>query len=175
LDVRSIPRTTAIVVMGVSGCGKSTIGEALAGRLGFEFLEGDQLHSVGDVAQMASGHALNDAERAPWLTLVGETMARDRAGHPGVVAACSALKRSYRDILRQHVPEAFFAWLDASFDVVAARLIARPHSFMPSSLLPSQFEALEPLGADELGVRVDAARSTDQIVETIELALRAQG
>jgi gluconokinase len=158
--------------MGVSGCGKSTIGEALAGRLGFEFLEGDQLHSAKDIAQMASGHALDDAERAPWLHLVGETMARDLDQHPGVVAACSALKRAYRDILRQHVPDAFFAWLDASLEVIAARMIARPHSFMPPSLLPSQFGGLEPLGADELGVRVDATRTTDQIVATVELAAR---
>jgi carbohydrate kinase (thermoresistant glucokinase family) len=158
--------------MGVSGSGKSTVGKALAVQLGFEFIEGDLLHSVKSIAQMASGHALSDAERMPWLNRVGVAMATGLDGHPGVVAACSALRRSYRDTLRAHVPDAFFVTLEASFEVISARMLARPHSFMPPSLLPSQFDTLEPLGADERGIRVDATQGTDVMVATVERALR---
>lgn len=159
--------------MGVSGSGKSTVGRALGLDLGFGFIEGDQLHSAHNIAQMASGHALSDAERLPWLDLVGLAMARGLSEYPGVVAACSALKRAYRDVVRQHVPDAFFVALEAPFAIIEARVRARPHSFMPPSLLPSQFESLEPLGADELGIRVDATWDIGRIVATVDRALHA--
>lgn len=165
-------RTRTIVVMGVSGSGKSTVGRALATSFGFEFLEGDELHSKRDIEQMASGHALSDAERQPWLRLVAQAMAQRLAEGCGVVAACSALRRSYRDVLRQQVLDAFFVALEAPFEIIAARLLTRPHSFMPPSLLPSQFETLEPLANDEFGMRVSAIQDPALIVAAVEHRLR---
>ena len=159
--------SNAIVVMGVSGSGKSTIGSAVARRLGFEFIEGDQLHSAQNIERMASGHALTDEERLPWLNLVSAAMARSLLDHPGVVAACSALKRSYRDVLRQHVPDAYFVWLDGQIATIHARVLARPDSLLPPSLLASQFADLEPLAADEGGVRVEATLHPDQIIAAV--------
>ena len=118
--------------MGVSGSGKSTVGAALGRGIGFEFIEGDKLHSAHSIEQMAAGHALSDAERLPWLNRVGLAIADGLTDHPGVVAACSALRRAYRDTLRTHVPDLFFVSLEAPFAIIQARVRARPHSFMPA-------------------------------------------
>ncbi|GBG39228.1 gluconokinase [Mycobacterium montefiorense] len=149
-----------IVVMGVSGSGKSTVGSALAQRLHASFVDADSLHPPANVAKMGAGQPLDDADRYPWLERVGEWLAGQRDG--GVVS-CSALKRTYRDQLRAHCPRVEFLYLRGSPDVISARLAARPDHFMPAELLRSQFDALEPLGADESGVAVDI----DQDVETI--------
>jgi carbohydrate kinase (thermoresistant glucokinase family) len=166
---------SSIIVMGVSGAGKSSVGAALAKRMGYEFIEGDRLHSAHNVERMASGHALSDEERLPWLNLVGAAMQRVTSQHRGVVAACSALKRSYRDVLRTYCPATFFALLDAPIQVIEARVLARRDSFMPPSLLASQIDTLEPLQDDELGMRVDAALSPADIVSLIEQALKGRG
>jgi carbohydrate kinase (thermoresistant glucokinase family) len=172
--VEEIVVSSAIVVMGVSGSGKSTVGRALSVRLGFEFIEGDQLHSPHNIERMASGHALSDAERMPWLNLVGAAMAQVRTDHRGVVAACSALKLSYRDVIRHHVPDAFFVALEAPIATIEARVLARPHSLLPPALIPSQFAALESLEPDERGIRLDATLSLELTVAAVVRALRAQ-
>jgi len=151
----------AIVVMGVSGSGKSTVGGALARRLDVPFQDGDDLHPPANVAKMSAGHPLDDADRWPWLDAVGDWLA---AHEQGGVIACSALKRVYRDRLRSHLPSAFFLMLHADERVLAARLAARRGHFMPGSLLESQLATLEPLGADENGATVDVSGPVDQTV-----------
>ncbi len=151
-----------VVVMGVSGSGKSTVGAALAQRLRVPFGDADDMHPAANVAKMSAGHPLDDADRLPWLVGIGEWLA-DRP--QGAVVACSALKRSYRDLLRQHAPGVGFVHLDGVHDTIARRQASRPGHFMPASLLGSQFATLEPLAPDEDGVVVDVDQSIDQIVE----------
>jgi gluconokinase len=141
-----------IVVMGVSGSGKSTVGSALAQRLRVPFIDADTLHPPANIAKMAAGEALDDDDRYPWLEEVGQWLADHRGG--GVVA-CSALKRTYRDRLRAHCPRVEFLHLRGSPELIGSRLAARSGHFMPAALLRSQFDALEPLGADERGVVID--------------------
>jgi gluconokinase len=151
-----------VVVMGVSGSGKSTVGAALARRLGVPFVDADTLHPSANVAKMAAGEPLGDDDRHPWLERVGEWL----AGHgDGGVASCSALKRSYRDRLRAHCPAVTFLHLSGSPELIARRLAARSGHFMPAALLASQFDTLEPLGPDEAGVTVGADRGVDAIVD----------
>ena len=141
-----------IVVMGVSGSGKSTVGSALAQRLRVPFIDADTLHPPTNIAKMAAGEPLDDDDRYPWLEEVGQWLADHRDG--GVVA-CSALKRTYRDQLRAHCPRVEFLHLRGSPELIGSRLAARSGHFMPGALLQSQFDALEPLGPDERGVVVD--------------------
>ncbi|MDP7701628.1 gluconokinase [Mycobacterium sp. TY815] len=154
--------TRTVVVTGVSGSGKSTVGAALAKRLDVPFEDADHLHPPANIAKMASGQPLTDDDRFPWLDRVGEWL----AAHPGGVMSCSALKRTYRDRLRRYSPSAYFLHLRGRPDVIARRLAARPVHFMPASLLQSQLDTLEPLDADEPGVAVDIDdRGVDAIVD----------
>ncbi len=157
--------------MGVSGSGKSTVGEALARRLRVPFVDADTLHPRANIAKMAGGEPLNDDDRHPWLQKVGDWLAAHRGG--GVVS-CSALKREYRDLLRAHCPAVEFLYLTGSPELIGGRLAARSGHFMPAALLRSQFEALEPLGADEAGATVDAGRGIDEIVDAFLAATRAR-
>jgi carbohydrate kinase (thermoresistant glucokinase family) len=150
-----------LVVMGVSGSGKSTVGAALARRLGVPFIDGDDLHSESNVQKMASGHPLTDEDRWPWLARVGQALAH--AEGTGLVVACSALKKSYRDAIRAGEPEAFFLHLTAPRQVLQARVAARHGHFMPASLLDSQLETLEPL-SEEAGAVIDVSGDVDTIV-----------
>ena len=152
---------TPVVVMGVSGSGKSTVGAALAKRLRVPFVDADTLHPPANIAKMTAGEPLNDDDRYPWLQRVGEWLADH---HDGGVASCSALKRAYRDQLRAHCPRIEFLHLSGSAELIGRRLGARPHHFMPAALLRSQFDILEPLGADEPGVVVDISEDADAIV-----------
>jgi len=150
------------VVMGVSGAGKSTVGAALAQRLGVPFLDADTLHPPANVAKMAAGEPLNYDDRYPWLKRVGEWLV---AHQDGGVVACSALKRKYRDQLRVPCPRVEFLLLNGSPEMIGRRLAARSGHFMPAALLWSQFETLEPLDVDEPGVTVDVGHSVDAIID----------
>lgn len=154
-----------IVVMGVQGSGKSTIGALLAGRLGVPFIDGDNLHSEQNKEWMASGRALSDAQRLPWLRSVGESLAHGATS--GVVVACSALKRSYRDLLREYAPAMFTVFAQGDMAVIRARIEARDHEFMPHSLLKTQFDDLEERQDDEVGLTVDISWSPEKVVEAI--------
>ena len=156
-----------IVVMGVSGSGKSTVGSALAQRLGVPFADADDLHPAANIAKMTAGHPLDDNDRYPWLERIGEWLAEHSGG--GVVS-CSALKRKYRDQLRRHCPAASFVHLSGSPDLIARRQASRPGHFMPASLLASQFATLEPLEPDERGITVDIDHDIDSIVDAIASA-----
>lgn len=153
-----------VVVMGVSGTGKSTVGRALADQLGMVYGEGDDHHSAANVAKMAAGIPLDDADRLPWLAALAEwTRTQHQAGH-STVLTCSALRRAYRDQLRAAVPEqSVFVHLVAPADVLTARMAARTH-FMPATLLESQLRTLEPLGPDEAGGTVDVTLPLEQVV-----------
>ena len=152
-----------IVVMGVSGSGKSTVGAALAQRLRVPFADADDFHPEANVAKMSAGQALNDDDRHPWLDAVGDWLA-NHCGEGGVMS-CSALKRKYRDQLRKHCPQVRFLHLSGSPEVIGRRQASRPGHFMPASLLASQFDTLEPLEADEHGVVVDVDQDIDAVVE----------
>ena len=160
-----------IVVMGVQGAGKSTIGALLADRLNVTFVDGDRLHSAENVAIMAAGNALVDAERLPWLQEVGKVLAENQES--GIVIACSALKRGYRDLLRESVPELFVVYPEGSIELISARIGARQHEYMPTGLLRSQFDTLEPLQTDERGLLVDITLSPAQIIAEIAAELCA--
>jgi gluconokinase len=151
-----------LVVMGVSGSGKSTVGAALAQRLRVPYADADDLHPPANIAKMSAGHPLDDADRYPWLEAVGGWL----ADHPdGGVMSCSALKRKYRDQLRHHAPHLRFLLLEGTPEVIARRQASRPGHFMPASLLRSQFATLEPLQPDEDGVAIDVDQSVDAIVQ----------
>jgi len=150
-----------VVVMGVSGSGKSTVGEVLAGTLGVPFVDGDDLHPAANVAKMASGIPLDDTDRWPWLAIVGRTLAGAVAS--GMVVACSALKREYRAAILNEAPAAVFVELDGPQDLLAARIGARRNHFMPSTLLDSQLAVLQPLAPDEPGVRVPVDGTPTQV------------
>jgi len=134
----------------------------LARRLGVPFVDADTLHPPANIAKMTAGEPLDDKDRYPWLENVGEWLAGHRDG--GVVS-CSALKRKYRDQLRAHCPRVEFLHLSGSPELIGGRLAARSGHFMPAALLRSQFGALEPLGADEAGVTVDAGQDVDAIID----------
>ena len=153
--------SSPIVVMGVSGSGKSTVGAALAQRLRVRFADADDFHPPANIAKMTAGQPLNDDDRRPWLDTIGQWLA---AHLDGGVMSCSALKRGYRDQLREHCAEVRFLHLAGTPEVIGRRQASRPGHFMPSSLLASQFETLEPLGPDEGGVIIDVDQDIDSIV-----------
>ncbi|AFM17785.1 gluconate kinase, SKI family [Mycolicibacterium chubuense NBB4] len=152
-----------IVVMGVSGSGKSTVGAALAQRLRVPFADADDFHPPANIAKMTSGQPLDDEDRHPWLEAIGEWLA-DRCATGGVMS-CSALKRRYRDQLRRHCAGVEFLHLAGTAEVIGRRQASRPGHFMPASLLVSQFQTLEPLDADERGITVDVDQSIDAIID----------
>lgn len=155
----------AIVVMGVCGAGKSTVGGALAQRLGAKFVDADSLHPQANVDKMAKGIPLTDEDRWPWLARVGDELA---GPYPdGIIVACSALRRSYRDAIRDKGPTTIFVQLDVQKPLLEQRLNDRPGHFMPASLLQSQLETLEPLQQDEAGVTVSTAEGIGATVDVI--------
>lgn len=154
--------------MGVSGSGKSTVGEYLAAELGVPFADADDLHPAANVAKMAAGHPLTDEDREPWLGLVGAELAAARG--TGLVMACSALTRRYRDLIRAEAPETVFAYLHGSRELLAERMGARQGHFMPTTLLDSQLATLEEPGDDE-GVTVDIEPAPEHIARQIAAKL----
>lgn len=158
--------------MGVSGTGKSTIGKLVAEHLGVELIEGDSYHPPHNIAKMSAGQPLTDEDRRPWLEKLAALLAAEsRQGRPAVLT-CSALRRSYRDILRGDLPAdtLFFVHLHAETEVLDARMRTRDH-FMPASLLRSQLETLEPLEEDETGVVVDVAQSVEETMAQLRAEL----
>lgn len=152
--------------MGVSGSGKSTLGALLAGKLDCPFLEGDAFHDADAVAKMRAGQALNDDDRWPWLDRIGAAMGEALVSDGQVVAACSALRRRYRERLRQAVPVPVrFVLLDAGYDELLRRLTQRAGHYMPASLLDSQLATLERPGVDEGVLTLDAAEPPERLCE----------
>lgn len=145
--------------MGVSGSGKSTVGQLLATALALSFVDGDDLHPAENKKKMAAGVALTDADRAPWLDAIAEVLARG-----SVVVACSALRRRYRDRLRAAVPELRLVYLRGSRELLSERISGRTHHFMPVTLLDSQLATLEEPGAEENALTVDVALAPAEIV-----------
>jgi gluconokinase len=160
-------KIAAIVVMGVSGSGKSTIAEALARKLGFIEEDGDAYHPASNVEKMHDGIPLTDEDRWPWLQAIAGAIDRHAASGTQMVIACSALKRAYRDILVHGRNDVKIVYLKGSRDLIASRLSQRKWHFMPSSLLDSQFATLEEPAADEHVVRVAIDAPVDAIVEDI--------
>ncbi|WP_317205851.1 gluconokinase [Janthinobacterium sp.] len=155
------------VVMGVSGCGKSSIGQLLATALGAPYLEGDLYHPPENVAKMAAGIPLDDADRAGWLARLQAEIAAARAAGGALVLSCSALKRPYRDLLRGADPELAFVHLDGARALIAARMQARPNHYMPLSLLDSQLRDLQALQPDERGIRLDIGKEPQALIADI--------
>ena len=165
-DRTDVDRPIVLVVMGVSGTGKSTVAGMLAGRLGWDLEEGDDLHPAANVAKMASGQPLTDEDRWPWLEKIAAWIqVHTASGTPGIVT-CSSLKRAYRDVLRG--PGVAFVHLDGTREMIAERLNKRLDHFMPSALLDSQLATLEPLGPDENGIVVQLGkRPKDEVKEVM--------
>lgn len=160
-----------VVVMGVAGTGKTTIGPLLAARLGVPYAEGDDFHPPANIAKMSAGTPLTDEDRGPWLDAIGD-WAQHRSGLGGVVS-CSALKRAYRDRLRAAAPGVVFVHLTGDRSLVEDRMSQRQGHFMPTALLDSQFATLQPLGRDEAGVAVDVTGRPEEITERAARALDA--
>lgn len=159
----------AVVVMGVSGCGKSSVGEALARRLQARFIDADDFHPAANVEKMRRGVPLDDDDRAPWLARLNEVLREHVGRAEPVVLACSALRARYRDALARDLPGLRFVHLSGSYELIAARLAQRSHRYMPPSLLRSQFDALEP-PAD--AVVVDIAADVESVAAAADRALR---
>lgn len=154
-----------VVIMGVAGCGKSAIGTGLAARIGCSFIEGDTLHSPENVKRMASGMPLTDALREGWLDRIGAELAAAVTRDESVVAACSALKRIYRERLRRFVPGILFVYPEIDKDTAKQRVASRKGHFMPASLVDSQFATLEPPEANENAITLDGRLTVEKLVE----------
>ena len=162
---------TAVVVMGVSGSGKTTVAVALARRLGWEFAEGDDHHPAANVEKMRAGIPLDDADREPWLRALASWIAEREQAGASCVLTCSALKRSYRDLLREGNDWVFFAYVAVPEDVLAERLAGRTGHYMPPSLLTSQLATLEPLQDDEPGITAPGTGEPGEVVDAVLAAL----
>jgi gluconokinase len=164
--------TFLLVVMGVSGAGKSTVGARIAATLGLPFADADDFHPAANIAKMSRGEALSDADRAPWLDAIGAHLAAHAAS--GCVVTCSALKRAYRDRLRAAAPALRLLFLTGAPALIAARQESRADHFMPASLVASQFATLEPPGADEDAILLDVAAAPDALARDAIAALHRE-
>ncbi|MFJ6138988.1 gluconokinase [Kitasatospora sp. NPDC092286] len=168
----TLPTPLTVVVMGVSGVGKTTLARLLADRLGLPYAEADDFHPPANIAKMSAGIPLDDEDRAPWLRALGTWLGERADAGTGGVVTCSALKHRYRDTLRAACPGAFFLHLSGGHELVEDRLAHRTGHFMPPSLLDSQYAALEPLRADEHGAVLDVGPSPEELVEMAAALLR---
>ena len=165
--MRPFPPIAAVIVMGVSGSGKSTVASRLAARLGWEFAEADRFHSAANVAKMQSGTPLTDDDRWPWLDALADRIELARREHRPCVIACSALRRIYRERLARANDDVRFAYLRGDFATIEARMKTRTGHYMPASLLESQFRTLEEPAADEPAIVVATDASPDALVDEI--------
>jgi gluconokinase len=172
LRVTSATAPQILLVMGVSGSGKSTVGAMLAGRLGWAYAEADDFHPAANVAKMHAGIPLTDDDRLPWLHAIAEWMDTAAAAGEAAVVTCSALKRRYRDYLRAGRPYVRLIYLDGDKKLIVRRMTARQGHFFPARLLDSQFSELEPPRPDEHVLMVSAAEAPGQIVDEIVTRLR---
>jgi gluconokinase len=164
-----------VVVMGVSGVGKTTVGKGLAAALGWTYAEGDDFHPEANIARMAAGIPLTDEDRWPWLRSIGAWLSDEIAAGRSAVVTCSALRRSYRDVLREGRPEVLFCHLTADPDLIGERVGRRADHYMPASLLPSQLATLKPLEPDEPGFEVPAEGDASVVVAQVREVLGALG
>jgi len=163
-----------LIVMGVSGCGKSTVSQALAQRLGLDMVDGDDLHLPESVAKMRSGIALQDVDRWPWLDRIGSHLAGSTDAGPGRVVACSALRRAYRDRIRARAGEVCFVFLEGDFELISQRMRQRVGHYMQAGLLDSQFQTLEIPGPEETDViTLSITEPVEVLVEQALTALKA--
>jgi gluconokinase len=167
-------RTTSVVVMGVSGSGKSTVAAGLVERLGWDFAEGDEFHPAENVAKMSAGIPLTDEDRWPWLRSLAAWIGEHEAAGKNCIVTCSALKHSYRELLCDGHPSVWYAHVTADAELIRDRMEHRSGHYMPVSLLESQLALLEELGDDEPGVRISGAGSPDSVVEDVLSALRGE-
>lgn len=165
MAVDNSPR--ALIVMGVSGSGKTTVGEGLASRLGWRYADADQFHPASNIAKMSAGHALTDEDRWPWLRAIAAEIDRVRAAGDHLVVGCSALKRAYRDVLVHGRDDVRLVYLEGTQALIADRLNKRKGHFMPPGLLTSQFKTLEPPTPDERPIKVSIDVTADAIVDDI--------
>jgi gluconokinase len=164
-------QTTSVVVMGVSGSGKSTIAAGLVQRLGWDFAEGDEFHPPENVEKMRAGIGLTDEDRWPWLRRLAEWIGEHEQAGTSCIVTCSALKRSYRDLLCDGHPSTWYVYVFADHDLIKDRMEQRSGHYMPVSLLDSQLATLEPLGDDEPGERISGAGSPEAVLEQVLSAL----
>jgi gluconokinase len=174
MEPNDVPGTTSIVVMGVSGSGKSTVAAGLVERLGWEFAEDDDFHPPANVEKMRAGHALDDEDRWPWLRALAAWIGEHERAGQSVVLTCSALKRTYRDLLCDGHPSVWFAHVTADAELIRDRLQHRSGHYMPASLLDSQLATLEPLQDDEPGARISGAGAPDEVVDSLLTTLDAE-
>lgn len=167
------PAYPPMIVMGVSGCGKSTVGQKLASQLDLVFIDGDDLHPKSNKDKMAAGHPLNDDDRRPWLEIIGKKLAQSVASGTPAIIACSALKHSYRDLLRSQAPSTLFVHLTGTPELIQHRLDERSHEYMPPTLLASQLNTLEAITADEAAIEANVELSPDEIVAAVVSQLEA--
>ena len=167
------PAYPPMIVMGVSGSGKSTVGQKLAAQLDLVFIDGDDLHPKSNKDKMAAGHPLNDEDRHPWLEIIGKKLAESVAFGTPAIIACSALKHSYRDLLRTQAPSTLFVHLTGTPELIQHRLDERSHEYMPPTLLASQLNTLEAITADEAAIEVNVELSPDAIVAAVISQLEA--
>ena len=164
-----------VIVMGVSGCGKSVAGSRLAKVLDAHYAEGDEFHSEANIEKMRGGTPLTDEDRWPWLRSIASAIAGWRADGKNAVIACSALRKVYRDILADGKDDVVFAYLKGSMELISSRLAVRKHEYMPASLLKSQFDTLEEPGETENVIVIDIDKEPEAIVDEIVDRLRAKG
>ncbi|CAM3850962.1 gluconokinase [Pseudomonas wadenswilerensis] len=169
------PPLSAIVVMGVAGCGKSCVGAAIASHSGGRLIEGDAFHPAANIQKMSAGIPLDDDDRAGWLILLGEELQRTLKSGARPILTCSALKKRYRDALRHAVPDLGFVFLELTPQEAERRVLARPGHFMPASLIESQFAALEPPHGEPLTLPLDATLPVDKLAIEVDQWLKPCG
>lgn len=168
-------RPFAAIVMGPSGVGKTTTAKGVADRLGWQFAEGDEFHPKANIDKMSAGIPLDDEDREPWLRSIRDWISDKSDAGLNCVLTCSALKKRYRDILREARAEVLFIELDAPIDLVGERMAHRKGHYMPTSLLKSQFDTLEPLEAEEVGIVVSVQDTPENVIEDAVEALQKAG